>query len=68
MILHLDSPVTILAVRDGRALIRYPNLQTARVRLHTLRGSWGGDLEVGWEVLRVRQAEQCGRRQRRMAI
>lgn len=68
MILHRQTPVRILHVHGIMADVRYPDCRVRTVSLRRLRGSWGGDLELGWEVLRIRQAEAAGARQRRMEV
>jgi hypothetical protein len=68
MILHRSTPVTILAVDGWLATVRYPDCRVRIVSWRVLRGSFGGAIEVGWEVWKLREADACGRRQRRMAI
>jgi hypothetical protein len=69
MILHRSRPILRLeSVRGGLATIVLPDRSWRIVPAHTLHGSRGGQIEVGMEVNRIRQAEAAGRWQRRAAV
>jgi hypothetical protein len=67
MILHRSTPVTIIGVDDWMVTVRYPDFRTRIISRRVLH-DWCGGLEIAWAIWRVREADACGRRQRRMAI
>jgi hypothetical protein len=67
MILHRSTPVTIIGVDDWMVTVRYPDFRTRIISRRVLRDLWDG-MEIARAIWRVREADACGRRQRRMAI